>query len=51
MKQTFEDLILYLRLQSENYYYEAEDGSDAFDPSALWQEIRAFAEEFETHIN
>jgi hypothetical protein len=51
MKEVFEDLILFLKLQSEHFYYEAEDGTDAFDPSALWQEIRAFADEFETHIN
>jgi hypothetical protein len=51
MKQTFEDLILYLRLQSGNYYYEAEDGSDEFDPSALWQEIRNFATELEKCIH
>jgi hypothetical protein len=50
MKQVFEDLILFLKLQSEHFYYEAEDGTDAFDPSALWSEIRGFAEEFEKRI-
>jgi hypothetical protein len=51
MKEVFEDLILFLKLQSEHFYYEAEDGSDEFDPSALWAEIRAFAEEFQKQIN
>jgi hypothetical protein len=50
VKQVFEDLILFLKLQSEHFYYEAEDGTDAFDPSALWSEIRGFAEEFEKRI-
>lgn len=50
MKTVFEDLILFLKLQSHSYFYEAEDGSDEFDPSALWQEIRAFSAEFEKGI-
>jgi hypothetical protein len=50
MKQVFEDLILFLKLQSEHFYYESEDGTDEFDPSALWSEIRGFAEEFEKRI-
>jgi hypothetical protein len=50
MKQVFEDLILFLKLQSESYYYESVEGTDEFDPSALWQEIRAFADEFEKGI-
>jgi hypothetical protein len=50
MKQVFEDLILYLKLQSGNFHYEAENGSDEFDLSALWSEIRAFSAEFERQI-
>jgi hypothetical protein len=51
MKEVFEDLILLLKLHSNHYFYEAEDGTDEFDPSALWSEIRAFANEFESQIN
>jgi hypothetical protein len=50
MKQVFEDLILFLKLQSEHFYYEAEDGSDEFDPSALYSEIRTFSAEFQKRI-
>jgi hypothetical protein len=51
MKEVFEDLILLLKLHSDHYFYEAEDGSDVFDPTALYSEIRGFAEEFQKQIN
>jgi hypothetical protein len=51
MKQVFEDLILFLKLQQDNFYYDTVEGTEEFDPSALWSEIRSFALELEKQIH
>lgn len=50
MKQTFEDLKLWLTHRSDVFWYEDVDGHQQFDLLSMLSEVDAFAEAFERQI-